>query len=58
MELLSTYLNLGNKIDENGTLDRMIDLDIGYFINIKRLQATKEKCFKNSYTKIQKYFND
>lgn len=57
MILVSDYLNLGDALDKEGIFDSALDIDANYFINIKRLMDTDEECFKDSYEKIQKYFN-
>lgn len=53
---LSEYLELENKLDDEGVFDVILDIDANYFINIKRLKDTKEKDFINSYVKIEKFF--
>ena len=58
MITLSDYLNLGNKLDEEGIFDTILDIDANYFINIKRIKDTKEKEFSNSYEKIQQFFEN
>lgn len=56
MVTLSEYLNLGDKLENEGIFDTILDIDANYFINIKRIKDTKEKNFKQSYEKIQKFF--
>ena len=58
MITLSDYLKLGNKLDEEGIFDTILDIDANYFINIKRIRDTKEKTFSNSYNKIQQFFRN
>lgn len=53
---LSDYLGLGDKLDEEGIFDTILDIDANYFINIKRIKDTKEKNFQNSYGRIQQFF--
>ena len=53
---LSEYLELENKLDDEGVFDVILDIDANYFININRLKDTKEKDFINSYVKIEKFF--
>lgn len=57
MVTLSEYLNLGDKLENEGIFDTILDIDANYFINIKRIKDTKEKNFKQSYEKIQKFFS-
>lgn len=56
MITLSDYLQLGNKLDEEGIFDVILDIDANYFINIKRIKDTKEELFSKSYEKIQRFF--
>lgn len=56
MIALSDYLGLGDKLDEEGIFDTILDIDANYFINIKRIKDTKEKNFQNSYGRIQQFF--
>lgn len=56
MELLSSYLGLGNAIDELGVFDPILDLDANYFINIKRLRDTEVEEFNTSYESINSFF--
>lgn len=56
MILLSRYLDLGNKLEELGVLDQVLDFDVNYFININRIKETKVKEFSNSYENINKFF--
>ena len=58
MITLSEYLNLGDRLDEEGIFDPILDLDANYFINIKRIKDTKEKYFENSYGRIQQFFEN
>lgn len=58
MILLSTYLNIGNKLNEKKVFDQILDLDANYFININRVKDTSIGEFKNSYKKINDYFKD
>lgn len=58
MITLSEYLNLGDKLDEEGIFDTILDIDANYFINIKRIKDTKEKNFENSYGRIQQFFRN
>lgn len=56
MITLSEYLDLGDKLDNEGVFDTILDIDANYFINIKRIKDTKENNFINSYKKIQDFF--
>ena len=58
MITLSEYLNLKDKLDEEGIFDTILDIDANYFINIKRIKDTKEKNFENSYGRIQQFFRN
>lgn len=58
MILLSTYLNIGNKLNSVKAFDQILDLDANYFININRVKDTNVKEFKNSYKKINDYFGN
>lgn len=58
MILLSTYLNIGDKLNAMKTFDQILDLDANYFININRIKDTKIKEFKNGYKKINDYFSN
>lgn len=49
MILLSTYLNIGNKLNSVKAFDQILDLDANYFININRVKDTNVKEFKNGY---------
>ena len=55
---LSEYVGLKNQLDDEGVFDVILDVDANYFINIKRLRFTKEKDFKDSYSKIEKFFGE
>jgi hypothetical protein len=56
--LLSTYLNIGNKLNSVKAFDQILDLDANYFININRVKDTNVKEFKNGYKKINDYFKN
>lgn len=56
MEYLSEYLGMKDELDDEGTFDCLLDLDSNYFINIKCLRDTKEEVFKESYSKINIFF--
>lgn len=56
MVTLSDYLGLEDKLDREGIFDTILDIDANYFINIKRIEDTKEKNFLKSYEKIQAFF--
>lgn len=58
MILLSTYLNIGNKLNSVKAFDQILDLDANYFININRVKDTNVKEFKNGYKKINDYFKN
>ncbi|CUU48425.1 hypothetical protein [Clostridium beijerinckii] len=58
MILLSTYLNIGNKLNSVRAFDQILDLDANYFININRVKDTNIKEFKNGYKKINDYFKN
>lgn len=55
---VSEEFNLGNALEELGVFDSLMDEDSNYFINIKRLKDTKVSEFKNSYNKINEYFQN
>ena len=57
MILLSSYLNIGNKLKLSKTFDTILDLDANYFININRIKDTKVEEFKRGYKKINDYFS-
>ncbi len=57
MILLSSYLNIGNKLKLSKTFDTILDLDANYFININRIKDTKVEEFKSGYKKINDYFS-
>ncbi len=40
---LSEYLELENKLDDEGVFDVILDIDANYFINIKLVQASNKK---------------
>lgn len=54
--LLSDYLKIGYKLDENGTFDPVLEEDSHFFINLQRLKKTAVLEFAGSYEKIHKYF--
>lgn len=54
--LLSDYLGIGNKLDENGIFDPILDEDSYFFINIQRLKKSTVPEFQESYTRIHDYF--
>lgn len=58
MILLSTYLNIVNKLNSVKAFDQILDLDANYFININRVKDTNVKEFKNGYKKINDYFKN
>ncbi|USD79105.1 hypothetical protein M5E03_18655 [Bacillus safensis] len=58
LNFLSSVLGLGNKIDDLGVFDPLMDIDSNYFINIKRLKETNIPEFKESYSKINKRFKE
>ena len=58
MLLLSKYLKLEYEFEENGIFDIALDMDSSYFINVKLLEDTSIPEFKNSYSKIRKFFED
>lgn len=54
--LLSDYLKIGYKLDENGIFDPVLDEDSHFFINLQRLKKTAIPEFAGSYEKIHEYF--
>ena len=54
--LLSDYLSIGNKLEEKGVFDPVLDKDSHFFINLQRLKKTTVPEFKASYEKINEYF--
>ena len=54
--LLSDYLKIGYKLDENGIFDPVLDEDSHFFINLQRLKQTAIPEFAGSYEKIHEYF--
>lgn len=58
MILLSTYLNIGDKLNSVKAFDQILDLDANYFININRVKDTSVNEFKNGYNKINDYFKN
>ena len=54
--LLSDYLKIGYKLDENGIFDPVLDEDSHFFINLQRLKKTSVPEFTSSYEKIHEYF--
>ena len=54
--LLSEFLNLNNELENNGVFDAVITYDSHFFINLLRLKQTSTPEFKNSYNKINQYF--
>lgn len=54
--LLSDYLKIGNKLDENGIFDPILDEDSHFFINLQRLKKSHVPEFIGSYEKIHEYF--
>lgn len=53
---LSDFLGFDDELDKEGVFNPILDIDANYFINIKRLQVTKEKYFEKTYEKIQAFF--
>ncbi|WP_036633408.1 hypothetical protein, partial [Paenibacillus alginolyticus] len=56
LNLLSSYLRLGNKLDKLEVFDPILDLDSNYFINIKRLKVTETPEFVGAYEKVNMRF--
>lgn len=56
MEFLSEMLNLTEEFEYYGIFDPLLDIDSKYFINIILLKNTKCNEFKESYSKINKFF--
>lgn len=56
LNLLSSYLKLGNKLDKVEVFDPLLDLDSNYFINIKRLKVTTTPEFAGAYEKVNTRF--
>lgn len=54
--LLSDYLGIKYKLDENGIFDPVLDKDSHFFINLQRLKKTTVLEFVNSYKGILDYF--
>lgn len=54
--LLSDYLDLGSKIEQNGTFDPILNEDSHFFINIQRLKRAVTPEFSESYMGIRDYF--
>lgn len=54
--LLSDYLRLGEKLDERGIFDPIMNEDSNFFINLQRLKKTTIPEFSNSYHRIHDYF--
>lgn len=54
--LLSDYLKIGYKLDEDGIFDPVLDEDSHFFINLQRLKKTSIPEFRDSYEKIHEYF--
>lgn len=54
--LLSDYLKIGYKLDEDGIFDPVLDEDSHFFINLQRLKKTSITEFTGSYEKIHEYF--
>ncbi len=54
--LLSDYLEIGYKLDENGVFDPVLDEDSHFFINLQRLKKTTVPEFAESYKTIHEYF--
>ena len=54
--LLSDYLKIGYKLDEDGIFDPVLDEDSHFFINLQRLKKTSIPEFMDSYEKIHEYF--
>ena len=54
--LLSDYLKIGYKLDEDGIFDPVLDEDSHFFINLQRLKKTSIPEFTDSYEKIHGYF--
>lgn len=54
--LLSDYLKIGNKLDNYGVFDPVLDSDSHFFINLQRLKKATVPEFKDSYKKIHDYF--
>lgn len=57
MILLSSYLNIGNKLKSEKVFDTILDVDANYFININRIKDTRVEEFKDGYKKINDYFS-
>ena len=55
--LLSDYICIGNKLDEKGIFDPVLNEDSHFFINLQRLKKTTVPEFKKSYERIHNYFN-
>lgn len=54
---VSKYLNVGNKLEDNGTFDSLIDEDSNYFINIKLLKKCDVPEFLMAYSKVTDFFS-
>lgn len=54
--LLSDYLGISDKLDENGVFDPILDKDSYFFINLQRLKKTAIPEFLKSYKNIHEYF--
>lgn len=53
---VSDELKIGLELEKLEVFDSLMDEDSNFFINIKRLKATKVPEFKDSYTNINSYF--
>lgn len=58
LNLLSSILELDDKLDTLGVFDPMLDADSNYFINIKRLKEANTPEFVGAYDKVNKRFRD
>lgn len=54
--LLSDYLKIGNKLEQNGVFDPVLDEDSHFFVNLQRLKKTETPEFAVSYERIHEYF--
>lgn len=55
---VSQFLKLNNELDELGVFDSLMDEDSNFFINIKLLKESKIPEFKDSYERINKFFEN
>ena len=56
--LLSEYLNLTDELDKKRVFDSTLDCDRPFFINLLRLRKADTPEFKNSYEKLNRFFDD